>query len=307
MSYSVIITGGTGSFGKAFTKYLLDNSDIPRIVIYSRDEHKQERMAEEFKSDRLRFFIGDVRDKERLHLAVQECTHIVHAAALKIVPAGEYNPMEFVKTNVLGAQNLVDVTVGDRHRYYGKILVLSTDKAVNPVNLYGATKLCMEKLIIASNNLVGSRNIMFSVVRYGNVANSNGSVIQKFSQQVKAGLPLTITDPEMTRYWITLEEASKFVFDKLRNMEAGKVYIPDMPSFKLEDLAAAFADEYIRLPNPPIKIIGIREGEKKHEQIDDNRYSNTNDIFMCPMALRKKLVEMGVLTNECSIQSVSNR
>lgn len=306
MSYSVLITGGTGSFGRAFTKHLLDNSDVSRIIIYSRDEHKQERMANEFNSDRLRFFIGDVRDKERLHMAVQHCTHIIHAAALKIVPAGEYNPMEFIKTNVIGAQNIVDVTAGDPHRYYGQIIALSTDKAVNPVNLYGATKLCAEKLFIASNNLVGHRNISYNVVRYGNVANSNGSVIQKFAQQVKSGLPMTVTDPTMTRYWITLEEAAAFVYSYMHTSEKGKIFIPDMPSFRLLDLMNAFADEYDKEPPTPIAI-GVREGEKLHEQIDENRFSNANSSFLGVMELRKKLVDMGVLTNDVSIKSVQDR
>ena len=290
MNKSILVTGGTGSFGKAFTKLLLEKSDYDRIVIYSRDEHKQERMAEEFKSDRLRFFIGDIRDKERLRLALQDCIHIVHAAALKVVPAGEYDPIEFIKTNIIGAQNLVEVML-DSYRQYGRVIALSTDKAVNPVNLYGATKLCMEKLFIASNNLAGARDIKFSICRYGNVANSTGSVIQKFKEQCKNKEPLTITDAKMTRFWITLEEAAEFVYNIISHkIEKGKVYIPNMPSFNIMDLASAFQSGDLHY-----KTIGVRPGEKIHEQIDENRFSNGNERFLSWQELRKKLEDLNVI------------
>lgn len=289
---SILITGGTGSFGQAFVKRLLESSSFDRIVIYSRDEHKQEMMQRRFDNDRLRFFLGDIRDKDRLRLAVADCIYIVHAAALKVVPAGEYNPMEFIKTNILGAQNLVDVLVGDRSRNYGKVIALSTDKAVNPVNLYGATKLCMEKLLIASNNLVGERNTKFSIVRYGNVANSNGSVIRVFKRAMDLGEPLPITNWEMSRFWIELEDAVDFVLEKLKEMQGGEVFIPEMPSFMVRDLARAFnqGDKEFRH-----KIIGIRPGEKLHEQIDENRFSDQNDYWLSWADLNDKLDKMGML------------
>lgn len=291
---NILITGGTGSFGQEFTKHLLEkDGEFDKIIIYSRDEHKQEKMARRFSSypntERLRFFIGDIRDKDRLKLAAKDCLYIVHAAALKIVPAGEYNPMEFVKTNVLGAQNVIDVALSNP---YTKVLALSTDKAVNPVNLYGATKLCMEKLFLASNNLVG-RNPWtgFSIVRYGNVANSNGSVIPVFKKAYEAGEPLPITDARMTRFWIELDEAASFVYYKLINMVNGSIFIPNMPSFNILDLAAAFDEHGERR----IKIVGIRPGEKLHEQIDQDLFSNTNARFLPWQELRQRLIALGIL------------
>lgn len=305
---NILITGGTGSFGQACVKYLLSTphsfsqTGNDKIMIYSRDEHKQEKMARELKNldkyERLRFFIGDVRDKDRLRLAVEQSNYIIHAAALKIVPTAEYNPFEYVKTNILGTQNLIDVTP----KAMGvKVIALSTDKAVNPINLYGATKLCMERMILAANNVHGEFGAKFSVVRYGNVANSNGSVIQVFKEQRDKGLPLTITDPNMTRFWITLEEAVKFVWGKINNidMKGGEVFIPDMPSFNIIDLARAFTS-YKQIITPyeedkSIKIIGTRPGEKLHEQIDEHNFSNENNKWLDMWELRKNLETMGAL------------
>lgn len=297
---SMLITGGTGSFGKAFVDRLIHNErwgHVDRIIIYSRDEHKQEKMEYQFRScDRLRFFLGDIRDKDRLRLAVQGCNYIVHAAALKIVPAGEYNPMEFVKTNVQGAQNLVDTVLSDC--YDARVLALSTDKAVNPLNLYGATKLCMEKLLLASNNLVSAkRDIRFSVVRYGNVANSNGSVIPLFTEQMKNGKPLTVTSPYMTRYWIELEEAADFVLNSLINMgeDAPKVYLPDMPSFNILELVKAFHGTEQITQGVTHLITGIRPGEKIHEQLDQDKFSNHNEVWLRWEELAEKLRQLGAV------------
>lgn len=284
---SIMITGGTGSFGRACVRKLLD---IPfgsafwhsRIVIYSRDEHKQEQMAREFENnERLRFFIGDVRDRDRLILGMAGCYTVIHAAAMKIVPTAEYNPMECIKTNVMGAQNVIDAAMMQRIQC---VMALSTDKAVNPLNLYGASKLCAEKLFLASNNVSDTR---FSVVRYGNVANSNGSVIPLFKEQLSKGLPLTVTHEDMTRYWITLDEAVDFVLGCIWNMKGGEVFLPDMPSFKVMDLARATSDK--------IRITGIRPGEKLHEQIDQDKYSNINDAWLDQDNLKQKLKDMGAI------------
>lgn len=296
---SMLITGGTGSFGKAFVKKVLDSESwkhLDRLIIYSRDEHKQEKMAAEFKSDRLRFFIGDIRDINRLKLAMQGCTYIVHAAALKIVPAGEYNPMEFIKTNVQGAQNVVDAAL--EACYDARVVALSTDKAVNPLNLYGATKLCMEKIFIASNALVHSNKYhKFSVVRYGNVANSNGSVIPLFAKQFLEKKKLTVTHKDMTRYWIELDEAADFVlnsFARMLNDEGGKVYLPDMPSFRVLDLVRAFYGYEDVQEGVEYEVIGIRPGEKIHEQIDQDRFSNQNQVWLKCEHLVEKLKQLGV-------------
>lgn len=301
---SVLITGGTGSLGRALTKYILENNLSERIVVYSRGEHKQEQMKSEFNSDKLRFFIGDVRDKDRLALAVRGCSYIVHAAALKIVPAGEYNPMEFIKTNVIGAQNLVNVVVSGAtglQNNYARVIGISTDKAVNPMNLYGATKLCMEKLLLASNSLVGShQDIQFVVCRYGNVANSQGSVIQKFKECYDRDEPFPITDERMTRYWIELDEAAKFVysiFGKIYSVLYGgddpRIFIPDMPSFNIMDLVKAFSP----YSTWPITKIGIRPGEKIHEQLDENRFSSTNERFLSWQDIHERLKQLGVVTS----------
>lgn len=284
---SILITGGTGSFGSAFVDTIIYDARFTRIIVYSRDEQKQDKMRAKYQGcdlDKLRFFLGDVRDKERLRLAMRDVLYVVHAAALKIVPTGEYNPMEFVNTNILGTKNVVE-TFAECCPYmdYGNMIMLSTDKAVMPVNLYGATKLAAEKIVLAYNNVYGAFGPRFSVVRYGNVANSNGSVIPLFIQQDRAMQPFTITDPEMTRYWITLPDAVKFVLDKLDVMQGGEVFIPDMPSFKVKDLAKAIN------PKRLTKIIGVRPGEKIHETLDGVRYSNMNDSWLNVPRLRKEL------------------
>lgn len=289
---SILITGGTGSFGQALALKLLTRK-YDKIIIYSRDEHKQEQMAKRLapfdKHKQLRFFIGDIRDKDRLRLAMREAWYIVHAAAMKIVPTAEYNPMECIKTNVLGAQNLIDIA-HENCNFEKKILALSTDKAVAPKNLYGASKLCAEKLFIASNLNIYAK---FSVVRYGNVANSNGSVIKVFKEQLDKGLPFTITNNLMTRYWITLDEAVEFVLNCLGKMQGGETFIPNMPSFRVMDLAMAMNDplsSYI-----PLEVIGVRPGEKIHEQIDDDKFSDQNDTWLSVDQLRTFLKEMCVI------------
>ncbi len=257
---TVLITGGTGSLGQALTKKLLYNLDVDKIIIYSRDEHKQEKMARKLKSPKLRFFLGDVRDKERLNTAMEGVDYVLHTAALKIVPAMEYNPQEAVKTNIIGTQNVLEC--GGRVGVY-RIITVSTDKAVHPLNLYGATKLCAEKLTIASAHLYPDTS--FCVARYGNVALSNGSVIPLFQDWHAKGKPLEITSNDMTRFWITLNEAAQFVVDRLFDpyKKANSViYIPDMPAYHMDQLSAIFSTKGVEN-----KIIGIRPGEKIHEAI----------------------------------------
>lgn len=288
----ILITGGTGSFGQALVKHLLEKEKkYNKIIIYSRDEQKQESMKLKFKDNpKLRFFIGDIRDKERLNIALsRDVNRIIHAAALKIVHTSEYNPIEYIKTNIIGTQNLIECSYKLGHTC--KVLFLSTDKAVSPLNLYGATKMTAEKLILAANHMFGHWGPMYSVVRYGNVTGSRGSVIPLFMQAVQSKTCLPLTDEKMTRYWITLEEAVKFVTDKLNNFEPNKVYIPDMCSFKILDLINLFSEFY----NLPISNIGIRPGEKLHEQIDHNKFSNTNKNWLPKYELEYRLKEMGYL------------
>lgn len=255
---TVLVTGGTGSFGKHFCRYLLDRLNPKAIRIYSRDELKQHEMRIEFKDDqRLRFLIGDVRDGDRLRRAMEGVDMVVHAAALKQVPACEYNPFEAVKTNVHGAQNVIDASIDTGVR---KVIALSTDKAVNPVNLYGATKLCSDKLFVQGNAYAGGKNTRFACVRYGNVIGSRGSVIPVFLNQKSSGR-ITITDPRMTRFWITLDQAVELVLKGFRYMEGGEIFVPRIPSMRITDLAQAIA------PECEIDHIGIREGEKLHEAL----------------------------------------
>ena len=256
---SILITGGTGSFGKAFTKYILEHYDPKKIIIYSRDEYKQFIMQNEFKAhaEKLRFFIGDVRDLDRLKRAFEGVDYVIHAAALKQVPACEYNPSEAIKTNINGAQNIIDAALDKGVR---KVVALSTDKAVNPVNLYGGTKLVSDKLFIAANAYAGSKDISFSIVRYGNVAGSRGSVIpffHKLLQDNKTELP--ITDYRMTRFWISLQQGVELVIKALEEAVGGETFISKIPSFKITDLAQAM------LPGCVMPEVGIREGEKLHE------------------------------------------
>ena len=269
---SVLITGGTGSFGSCFAKKLLEQNLCRRVIIFSRDEWKQWEMKSKdpiYSSDKIRYFLGDVRDKERLRRAFSDVQIVVHAAALKQVPAAEYNPSEFVKTNILGAMNVIDAAIDMNVE---KVIALSTDKAVNPVNLYGATKLCSDKIIIAAKSYVGSKKSpLFSVVRYGNVLGSRGSLLPHWKHLLDTGSDfLPITDERMTRFWITLDQASQFVIDKICTMEGGEIFIPKSPSVRIVDLAKAFA------PDVPQKICGIRPGEKINEVLltqDDGLYS----------------------------------
>ena len=257
---TILITGGTGSFGKAFTRYVLNNYDPKKIIIYSRDEFKQWVMSNEFKdhASKLRFFIGDVRDKERMQRAFEGVDYVVHAAAMKQVPACEYNPNEAIKTNINGAQNVIDCALNSGS--VKKVVALSTDKAVNPVNLYGGTKLVSDKLFIAANAYVGTKDINFSIVRYGNVAGSRGSIIPFFKSIIEnGGKELPITDYRMTRFWISLEEGVKLVIKALEEAKGGETFISKIPSFKITDLAKAM------LPDCEMPEVGIREGEKLHE------------------------------------------
>ncbi|HHU91800.1 MAG TPA: UDP-N-acetylglucosamine 4,6-dehydratase (inverting) [Halanaerobiaceae bacterium] len=255
---TILVTGGTGSFGKKFTRMVLDRYDVNKLIIFSRDELKQAQMRAEFGDNpKLRFFIGDVRDKERLYRAFDGVDVVIHAAALKRVPECEYNPFEAIKTNVIGAQNIIDAAID---RGVSKIVALSTDKAVNPINLYGATKLCSDKLFIAGNSYVGGKDIRFAVVRYGNVVGSRGSVVPLFMKLKNTG-KLPITDPRMTRFWITLEEGVEMVFTALEKMQGGEVFVPKIPSMKITDLAKAIA------PECELEIVGIRPGEKLHESL----------------------------------------
>ena len=254
---SILVTGGTGSFGKKFIKVLLEKYKPKKVIVYSRDELKQFEMQQVFNDEYMRYFIGDVRDEKRLARAMEGVDYAVHAAALKQVPAAEYNPMECIKTNVQGAQNVIDAAIACNVQ---KVIALSTDKAANPVNLYGATKLCSDKLFSAANNLVGARPTRFAVVRYGNVVGSRGSVVPFFKKLIAEGAKeLPITDPRMTRFWLRLEDGVEFVLKNFQRMQGGESFIPKIPSMRITDLCEAIA------PGVPTKIIGIRPGEKLHE------------------------------------------
>jgi len=254
---NILITGGTGSFGKKYTEIILTRFKPNKIVIYSRDELKQYEMAQEFNDPCMRYFIGDVRDGSRLKEAMHGIDFVIHAAALKHVPVAEYNPMECIKTNVHGAQNVIEAALDCEVE---KVIALSTDKAANPINLYGATKLASDKLFVAANNMVGERKTRFAVVRYGNVTGSRGSVIPFFKKLIAEGATeLPITDAKMTRFLITLEDGVNFVLKNFERMHGGEIFIPKIPSMYMTELAKAIA------PNMPQKIIGIRPGEKLHE------------------------------------------
>jgi UDP-N-acetylglucosamine 4,6-dehydratase/5-epimerase len=267
---TVVVTGGTGSFGRRFIDLLLRHSRARRLVVFSRDEYKQYEMHQQLAaldSDaRLRFFIGDVRDADRLELATREAEFIVHTAALKQVPAAEYNPFECIRTNVTGAENVVRAALRNGVR---KVIALSTDKAANPINLYGASKLASDKIFIAANNLAGSLGTRFAVVRYGNVVGSRGSVIPFFKKLLADGADhLPITDERMTRFWITLQQGVAFVVTSLAMMRGGEIFVPKIPSMRIADLARSMA------PDLPLKTVGIRPGEKLHEVMvteDDSR------------------------------------
>ncbi len=258
---TILITGGTGSFGRTFARQVLTEHNPAKVIIFSRDEWKQWEMRRSdpvFDHEKIRYFLGDVRDKSRLYRAFRDVDLVVHSAALKQVPAAEYNPTEFVQTNIHGAMNVIDAAID---RGVEKVIALSTDKAVNPINLYGATKLCSDKLFVAGNIYVGNRTYpKLSVVRYGNVLGSRGSIIPLWRQMLQEGVPeLPVTDDRMTRFWITLRQASDFVVRCFSDMCGGEVFVPKIPSMRIVDLAEAIAPGY------PIKIVGIREGEKLHE------------------------------------------
>jgi len=265
---SILLTGGTGSLGKKLTELIIQKYQPTRLVILSRDELKQHEMEQIYSKEKypfIRYFLGDIRDRDRLQKAFRNIDYVIHCAALKQVPAAEYNPFEFIKTNVLGAQNIIDAAIECGVK---KVIALSTDKAANPINLYGATKLCSDKLFLAANNYAAV-DCVFSVVRYGNVFGSRGSVVPLFREQIKKG-ELTLTDHRMTRFWITLEVAADFVLNCLNIMKGGELFVPKIKSMKIVDLITAMA------PTAKIKTIGIRPGEKLHEMLiskDDSRYT----------------------------------
>lgn len=269
---SVLITGGTGSFGKAMTKRLIEEGNCKKVIIFSRDEWKQWEMRQAdpiYNHPKMRYFLGDVRDLSRLIRAFNEVDYVIHAAALKQVPAAEYNPTEFVKTNVQGAINVIDAAISCG---VNKVIGLSTDKAVNPINLYGATKLCSDKLFVAGNSYVGARGYpKFSVVRYGNVSGSRGSIIPYWAKMIAEGAKsLPVTDPRMTRFWITIDQAVDFVLQCFKEMRSGEIFVPKIPSIHLLDLVEAMA------PGMPYSISGIRDGEKLNELMisaDDARHT----------------------------------
>jgi UDP-N-acetylglucosamine 4,6-dehydratase/5-epimerase len=272
---SILVTGGTGSFGRRFVRHVLAEHEPDRLVIFSRDEFKQYEFANELGEEpRVRFFIGDVRDSGRLWRAFDGIDIVVHAAALKQVPAAEYNPFEAIKTNVQGAQNVIDAALD---RNVERVIALSTDKASSPINLYGATKLVSDKLFVAANAYAGTKPTRFAVVRYGNVVGSRGSVVPFFKQLAPGGV-LPITDERMTRFWITLDQGVDFVISMLGRMHGGELFVPKIPSMRVVDLAAAIA------PNARLNVVGIRPGEKLHEQLismdDARRTLDANDFFV---------------------------
>jgi len=262
---TILITGGTGSFGKQFVQTILSRFKPKKVIVFSRDELKQYDMAQMFNTPQMRYFIGDVRDQERLKQAMDGVDYVIHAAALKHVPVAEYNPMECIKTNIYGAENVIQAAFAAN---VDKVIALSTDKAANPINLYGATKLASDKLFVAANNMVGMRRTQFSVVRYGNVIGSRGSVIPFFQKLLSEGATeLPITDERMTRFWITLQQGVDFVIKSFQRMHGGEIFVPKIPSSPITTLASVIA------PSLPVKIIGIRPGEKLHEvmcPVDDS-------------------------------------
>jgi UDP-N-acetylglucosamine 4,6-dehydratase len=254
---SILITGGTGSFGKQCVKTLLQRYQPKRLIVFSRDELKQFEMQQDICDPAMRYFIGDVRDVDRLIQAMRGVDYVIHAAALKQVPAAEYNPMECIKTNIYGAENVIRAAIENEVK---KVIALSTDKAVNPINLYGATKLASDKLFVAANNIAGGRRTRFSVVRYGNVVGSRGSVIPFFKGLIAKGAKeLPVTDPRMTRFWLTLQDGVDFVLKNFERMQGGEVFVPKIPSMRILDLVESLA------PGIPVKTVGIRPGEKLHE------------------------------------------
>lgn len=291
---SILITGGTGSLGKSLINHLLKDTESRRIIIFSRDELKQQNLRNEYNdNDRLRFFLGDIRDQQRLTRAMHGVDFVFHAAALKQVDTGEYNPMEFIKTNVMGSSNVIEASLDANVK---RVVALSTDKASSPINLYGATKLTADKLFIAANTYGSSYGTKFSVVRYGNVMGSRGSVIPFFLEKSQRGESLPITDKRMTRFWISIEEATRFVTNALLDMHGGELYVPRIPSFRITDLA------HVISPESETIEIGLRPGEKLHEEMisfDDSRRTiiENNRYVVCPQwedpAQRGQLVPEG--------------
>ena len=302
---SILITGGTGSFGQKYVKTLLERYNPKKIIIYSRDELKQFEMQQVFNAPCMRYFIGDVRDKERLTQAMNGVDYVIHAAALKQVPAAEYNPTECIKTNINGAENVIHAALTNNVK---KVIALSTDKAANPINLYGATKLASDKLFVAANNMSGGHKTLFSVVRYGNVAGSRGSVVPFFEKLIAEGATeIPITHIDMTRFWITLQDGVDFVLKNFARMLGGEIFVPKIPSMRITDLASAMA------PDLDIKIVGIRPGEKLHEVMcpaDDSYhtyeyqdhfiiapsikfFNRSNDFTINKLQEKGKLVEHG--------------
>lgn len=300
---SILITGGTGSFGRQCVQALLKKYKPKKIVVFSRDELKQYEMSQRFHFPEMRYFLGDVRDAERLTQAMRGIDFVIHAAALKQVPAAEYNPMECIKTNVYGAQNVIQAALDNEVE---NVIALSTDKAVNPINLYGASKLASDKLFVAANNIAGGHRTKFSVVRYGNVAGSRGSVLPLFLKLIRENAPfLPITDVRMTRFWLTLDEGIEFVFQSFKRMQGGEVFVPKIPSIRMIDLATALA------PDLPQQVVGIRPGEKLHEVMcpkDDARLAvEFPDHYVLRPAIKfhnevnyfmNKLGERGVPTHD---------
>lgn len=288
---SILITGGTGSFGKQYVRTLLERYKPKRLIIYSRDELKQYEMAQDFNQGCMRYFIGDVRDRERLIQAMNGVNYVIHAAALKQVPAAEYNPMECIKTNIHGAENVIQAALANNVE---KVIALSTDKAANPINLYGATKLASDKLFVAANNIVGWHKTRFAAVRYGNVVGSRGSVVPFFKKLIAEGCDhLPITDARMTRFWITLQQGVDFVLNNFERMQGGEIFVPKIPSVNMADLAQAMA------PNLPHKIIGIRPGEKLHEimcPVDDSHLTLefANHFVIKPTILFSRHVDFAI-------------
>ncbi|MDT8384243.1 MAG: UDP-N-acetylglucosamine 4,6-dehydratase (inverting) [Gammaproteobacteria bacterium] len=290
---SVLITGGTGSFGNQYTETLLTRYKPKRLVIFSRDELKQYEMQQKFNSSVMRYFIGDVRDGERIKQAMRGIDYVIHAAALKHVPAAEYNPMECIKTNIHGAQNVIEAALDNNVE---KVIALSTDKAANPINLYGATKLASDKLFVAANNIVGSHRTRFAVVRYGNVVGSRGSVVPFFKKQIADGArELPITDPRMTRFWITLQQGVDFVLKNFGRMQGGEIFVPKIPSVRIVDLAESIA------PGVAHKVVGIRPGEKLHEVMCPADDSHLTLDFDDHYVIRPSIKLTGAVDYACNL------
>ena len=290
---SVLITGGTGSFGRKYVRTLLDHHKPRRIIVFSRDELKQYEMSQEFSGPQMRYFIGDVRDPERLSQAMRDVDFVIHAAALKQVPAAEYNPMECIKTNIHGAENVIKAAISEGVE---KVMALSTDKAANPINLYGATKLASDKLFVAANNMVGHEKTRFAVVRYGNVVGSRGSVVPFFKKLIAEGASsLPITDARMACFWITLQEGVDFVIRNFVRMHGGEIFVPKLPSVRITDLAEAMA------PGLQQEVIGIRPGEKLHETMcpaDDSHLTvEFSDHFVIRPTIKFFRGDVDYLTN----------